>query len=50
MADRGGNNPLMSLAFIGLIVLVAMVVVFGFSSKNGDNKIAADRPTTSTPR
>jgi len=50
MADGSGSNPLMSLAFLGLIVCVALVVVFGFTSKNGDSKVAADRPTVSTPR
>ena len=50
MADRSGSNPLMSLAFLGLIACMAIVILYGFTSRGGDNKVAADRSTVSTPR
>jgi len=52
MADsRGSNHPLMSLAWLGLIVCVAIVILYGFTSRGGDNnRVAGDRSTISTPQ
>jgi hypothetical protein len=49
MADGGGGNALLSLVFGGLIVFVAVLLVFGWSGKSGD-KVAIDLPTISAPR
>ena len=37
MADRSDSNPLMSLAFLGLIACMAIIILFGFTSRGGDN-------------